>query len=199
MHERTGQQKTEWRPFTFANLISLVRLLFIPVFVWLLFSADDRLGAALLLAGLGATDWIDGWIARRFNQVSEVGKILDPAADRLMMVTAVVSTWIDGSVPWWFALLTLGRELLVSIAAVVLGALGAERIDVTWWGKTGTFLLMFAYPLLLGGLSDAGVADLLRFLGWMCAIPGLAISWYAAASYVPLARVALAAGRRRRV
>lgn len=181
------------------NLVSLVRLLFIPVFVWLLFGADDRLAAALVLAGLGATDWIDGWIARRFDQVSELGKILDPAADRLMMVTAVVSTWIDGSVPWWFAVLTLGRELLVSAAALVLGALGADRIDVTWWGKTGTFLLMFAYPLLLGGFSDAGIADVLRVLGWTCGIPGLAISWYAAGTYVPLARDALATGRRRRV
>jgi cardiolipin synthase len=183
--------KTEWRPFTVPNVISFGRLACIPWFVWLLFANDDRLGAAILLAILGATDWIDGWFARRFDQVSEFGKILDPTADRLMMLTAVISTWIDGSVPAWFAALTLLREALVSIAALGLGALGVKRFDVTWWGKTGTFFLMFAYPLLLGGASTNGAADVLRFLGWVCGIPGLAIAWYAAWGYVPIARQAL--------
>ena len=136
--------------------------------MWLLFAADDRVAAAFLAAALGATDWIDGWIARRFDQVSELGKILDPAADRLMMVTVVVSMWIDGSAPGWFAALTLIREVLVSVAALVLGAMGVKRIDVTWWGKTGTFFLMFAYPLLLVGAADVGGADLWRALGWIC-------------------------------
>lgn len=186
---------TEWRPFTIPNAMSVVRLLCVPWFVWLLFEADDRLGAAVLLGVLGATDWVDGWFARRFDQVSELGKILDPTADRLLMVTAVVSTWIDGSVPAWFAIVTLVREVLVSVAALVLGAMGASRIDVTWWGKTGTFFLMFAYPLLLAGASDSGIAEAFRVLGWLCAIPGLAIAWYAAATYVPLAREALGDGR----
>ncbi len=183
--------KTEWRPFTVPNVMSLGRLACVPWFVWLLFAADDRLGAAILLAILGATDWTDGWFARRFDQVSELGKILDPTADRIMMLTAVISTWIDGSVPAWFAALTLLREVLVSIAALGLGALGVKRFDVTWWGKTGTFFLMFAYPLLLGGAATHGAADALRFLGWVCGIPGLAIAWYAAWGYVPIARQAL--------
>ncbi len=182
----------EWRPFTVPNAMSLVRLLCIPVFVWFLFANDDRVGAAILLAVLGSTDWVDGWFARRFDQVSELGKILDPSADRLMMLTAVISMWIDGSVPWWFALLTLIREGLVTLAAIGLGIAGAERFDVTWWGKTGTFLLMFAYPLLLGGASGLSGAETLRLLGWICGIPGLAISWYSGFAYVPIARKALA-------
>lgn len=181
----------EWRPFTVPNAITLVRLLCVPVFVWFLFSQDDRVAAAILLAVLGSTDWVDGWFARRFDQVSEFGKLFDPSADRLMMLTVVISTWIDGSVPWWFALLTLIRELLVTLVAIGLGVLGAERFDVTWWGKTGTFFLMFAYPLLLGGASDIAGADILRILGWACGIPGLAISWYSAFGYGPLARAAL--------
>lgn len=187
--------RTEWRPYTIPNAISVIRLLCIPWFVWLLFAQDDRFGAAILLAVLGATDWTDGWFARRFDQVSELGKLLDPTADRLMMLTAVASTWIDGSVPVWFAALTLVRELLVSVAALGLGALGVSRFDVTWWGKTGTFFLMFAYPLLLGGASDVGGADVLRILGWICGVPGLAISWFAAWGYVPIARHALADAR----
>lgn len=182
---------TEWRPFTVPNAMSLIRLGCIPWFVWLLLERDDRFGAAILLAVLGATDWTDGWFARRFDQVSELGKILDPTADRALTFTAVISTWIDGSVPWWFATLTLVREVGVSVAAIVLGALGAARIDVTWWGKTGTFFLLFAYPLLLAGAADIGAADVLRFLGWICGALGLAIGWYAAALYVPIARTAL--------
>jgi len=186
---------TDWRPWTVPNAMSVVRLACIPVFVWLLFDQGDRVGSALLLAALGSTDWIDGWFARRFDQVSELGKILDPTADRLMMLTAVIAMWIDGSAPWWFAGLTLLREGLVSVAALGLGVLGAARFDVTWWGKTGTFFLMFAYPLLLGGASTLDSAEFLRVLGWLCGVPGLAIAWYAAWGYVPLAKQALADGR----
>ena len=187
--------KPEWRPFTVPNAMSLVRLLCVPLFVWLLFAQDDRVSSAILLAVLGSTDWVDGWFARRFDQVSELGKILDPAADRLLMLTAVISMWIDGSVPAWFAIATLVREGLVTLAAVGLASLGVERFDVTWWGKTGTFFLLFAYPLLLGGASSIGAADILRLLGWLCGIPGLLIAWYAAWGYVPIARAGLADAR----
>lgn len=183
--------KTEWRPFTVPNAVTMVRLLCVPVFVWLLFSRDDRAGAAILLAALGSTDWVDGWFARKFDQVSELGKLLDPATDRIMMLTAVIATWIDGSVPWWFAALTLAREGLVTLVAIGLGVVGVERFDVTWWGKTGTFFLMFAYPFLLGGASDVSGAEILRICGWICGVPGLIISWYSAAEYGPIARKAL--------
>lgn len=190
--EGTGDRGgVEWRPFTIPNAITFVRLLLVPVFVWLLFSRDDRAAAAILLAILGSTDWVDGWFARRFDQVSEFGKILDPTADRILTLTALIATWIDGSVPWWFALLTLVREGLVTLAAIALGVAGVDRFDVTWWGKTGTFFLLFAYPLLLGGASMVAGADILRLLGWICGIPGLAISWYAGFGYVPIAREAL--------
>ena len=189
--KKADSEVLPWRPFTVPNAVSVLRLLCIPLFVWLLFGLDDRTSAAILLAALGATDWVDGWFARRFDQVSELGKILDPTADRLLMLTAVISTWIDGSVPGWFALLTLVREGLVTLAAVGLGIAGADRFDVTWWGKTGTFFLLFAYPLLLGGVADVSGAEILRVLGWLTGLPGLVISWYAAAAYIPVARQAL--------
>lgn len=183
------------RILTVPNAISVVRLLCVPVFLWLLFSQEDRLAAAWLLAALGATDWVDGWIARRFDQVSALGKVLDPTADRIMLITAIVAIAIDGSVPWWFAALALGREALVSVAALVLGALGARRIDVTWWGKTGTFLSMMSFPLFLGSHATWAADDLCRVLAWVLGIPGVAISWYAAAGYVPVALAALREGR----
>ncbi|MBK5221520.1 MAG: CDP-alcohol phosphatidyltransferase family protein [Acidimicrobiia bacterium] len=183
------------RILTVPNFISLVRLACVPVFLWLLFGQDDRLGAAVLLGVLGATDWVDGWIARRFHQVSTVGKVLDPTADRIMLLVAVVAIAVDGSVPVWFAALTLGREAAVSLVALVLGAMGARRIDVTWWGKTGTFLLMFCFPLFLSSHADWAVADAARVLAWICGIPGVAISYYSAAGYVPFAREAMRGGR----
>ncbi|HSL57233.1 MAG TPA: CDP-alcohol phosphatidyltransferase family protein [Acidimicrobiales bacterium] len=182
-------------PWTVPNLISVVRLALVPVFVWLVVGADEPLWAAVLLGALGATDWVDGWFARRFDQVSELGKILDPTADRLMLLVAVIVIAAEGAVPWWFAILTLVREGGVSIAALVMAALGARRIDVTWWGKTGTFLLMFSYPLFLASSSDWFLADAALVAAWVCGIPGLAISWYSAAGYVPLAMAAVTQGR----
>jgi cardiolipin synthase len=89
------------RILTIPNVISLVRLACVPLFLWLLFSEENRLASAALLAVLGATDWVDGWIARRYHQVSTVGKILDPVADRIMLITAVIAIAVDGAVPWW--------------------------------------------------------------------------------------------------
>lgn len=183
------------RILTVPNVISAVRLGCVPVFLWLLFAQEDRLAAASLLALLGATDWVDGWIARRYHQVSTVGKILDPTADRIMLITAILAIAIDGSVPWWFAALALGREVAVACAALVLGALGARRIDVTWWGKAGTFLSMTSFPLFLAGHADWPADDLCLLLAWAVGIPGLVISWYAAAAYLPAAVEALRQGR----
>lgn len=184
-----------WQPFTVPNLITLIRLVLIPVYVWLLFGQDDRYGAAILLGCLGATDWVDGFLARRLGQVSELGKILDPVTDRFLLVTAIVTILIDGSMPLWVALLVLAREILVSIAGLVLAALGAVRIDVTFVGKTGTFFNMIAFPAFLTAESTAGWADLARVIAWVCVALGLVFSWYALADYVPRGRAALAAGR----
>jgi cardiolipin synthase len=184
------------RVLTVPNLITLVRLCMLPVFLWLLFGADDRSSAAWLLAALGITDFLDGYIARRFDQGSELGKILDPLADRLLFFVGVGAIMIDGSVPIWFAVAVLVREVLVAGATLTLAALGARRIDVTWYGKAGTFMLMIAFPLFLGShADDVSWQELAGFLAWATGIPGLVLSWYSAVLYVPLARKALAEGR----
>jgi cardiolipin synthase len=181
--------------FTLPNLITVVRLLCLPVFLWLLFGRENRAAAAGLLAALGVTDFVDGYLARRLGQVSELGKILDPVADRLLFFVGAGAILADGSVPTWFAVVVLVRETLVGVATLVLGALGARRIDVTWFGKAGTFGLMIAFPLFLAHNSDLSWADTAGVLAWVAGIPGLVLSLVATVLYVPLARQALAEGR----
>ncbi|HWE70182.1 MAG TPA: CDP-alcohol phosphatidyltransferase family protein [Acidimicrobiales bacterium] len=183
------------RILTAPNLITLVRLASIPVFVWLLFGAHRQTAAAVLLACLGATDWIDGFVARRFHQVSTLGKVLDPVADRVLVATAVVTIIIHGAVPLWFGVVTLAREVVVSLAVLLLASLGARRIDVLWVGKAGTFALMFSYPAFLLGHGTAGWQGPIRDIAWVTGLVGLGLAWIAAASYVPVARRALAEGR----
>lgn len=183
---------------TVPNLITVVRLACIPLFLWWLFARDDRQNAAWLLGALGATDWVDGWVARRFHQVSELGKVLDPTVDRLLFIVGAAGIILDGAVPLWFCWAVVVREVLVGGAMVVLTAMGMERFPVTWWGKMGTFLLMFALPGLLLGASDFRFADGITTASWILGIPGLAISWYAAVMYVPTMRANLASGRRAR-
>ncbi len=180
---------------TLPNVISLIRLACAPVFVWLL--VDDQLiAAALLLAVLGASDWVDGWIARRFDQGSELGKVLDPVADRVLLLTGAVALLVQGSAPVVVAVLVLAREFVISVAVLALAAAGARRIDVQWVGKAGTLALMFAFPLYLWADAIHGAArDVVLVAAWFMAVSGLLFSYYAALTYVPLAREALREGR----
>jgi cardiolipin synthase (CMP-forming) len=186
------------RIVTVPNGITVVRLACIPLFCWLLFGTSHQSAAAVLLAALGATDWIDGFVARRYHQVSTLGKVLDPVADRVLVVTAVISIVVYGAVPVWFGVATLAREVVVSGAVLLLASLGAARIDVLWVGKAGTFALMFAYPAFLLADGTAGWQAPIRVIAWVTGLIGLALAWVAAGSYVPVARRALAEGRRAR-
>jgi cardiolipin synthase len=183
------------RILTAPNVITLVRLACIPVFLWLLFGLHRQTAAAVLLAALGATDWVDGYVARRYGQVSTLGKVLDPTADRVLVGTAVIAIMVYGAVPLWFGIATIAREVLVSAMVVLLAALGAARIDVLWVGKAGTFGLMFAYPTFLLGDGTAAWQEPIRVIGWVTGLIGLALAWWAAGSYVGPARQALRDGR----
>lgn len=185
------------RILTVPNLLSFGRLACIPVLLYLL--ADDQNAAAAVLLGvLGVTDYLDGKIARRFNQVSELGKLLDPAADRLLLIAVVIGGTIAGNVPLWLAIPVMIREPVMFIAVIILGLLGAKRIDVTWWGKLGTAGLLAAFPLLIYGDSSAPLSDLARLLGYLAGAAGVVLSYWAAILYVPMARRALAEGRAER-
>jgi len=183
------------RIHTAPNVITLVRLLCIPIFLWLLFGLHRQTAAAVLLAVLGATDWVDGYVARRYGQVSTFGKVLDPTADRLLVGTAVIAIMVYGAVPLWFGIATIAREVLVSAMVVLLATMGAARIDVLWVGKAGTFGLMFAYPTFLLGYGTAGWQEPIRAIAWVTGLIGLALAWWAAGSYIGPARRALRDGR----
>ena len=109
-----ARQSAEQRIVTVPNLISVARLAFVPLFLWLLLARDEKIAAALLLGVLGATDWVDGWIARHFDQGSDLGKVLDPTADRILLLCAGVALLIDGSLPLWVGVVVLARELVIS-------------------------------------------------------------------------------------
>ena len=188
--DRSDEQATD-RILTVPNVITAVRLALLPVFLWLLFEQENRAAAAGLLAVLGITDFLDGYVARHFHQVSELGKLLDPIADRLLFFVAVGGILIDGAVPTWFAVAVLIREVLVAGGSLILAAMGVRRIDVTWYGKAYTLLLMIAFPLFLASESTVSWHDAAGVLAMAVGIPGLVLSWYSAALYVPIARRAL--------
>lgn len=197
---RLTQRRGEDRILTVPNALTVMRLLCIPLFVWLLAQPNrsDWVAAALLLAGLGVTDGVDGYVARHFNQVSSVGKVLDPTADRLLLGVAAIAIVVAGAVPVGVAVAALSREALVAIGFLIVAAAGGRRMDVQWAGKAATFGLMCALPLFLIGHAHDEWRHLSEALAWLAVIPALALGWYAAITYIPMARTALDEGRRRR-
>jgi cardiolipin synthase (CMP-forming) len=174
-------------PFT------LIRLLCLPLFLWLLFGLPSRQAAAWLLGALGATDWVDGYLARRLGQTSEFGKKFDPTVDRLLFVVGIVGIIVndgDAALVRHRRARPRGRSSAAPIAIATL-LFGMERFDVTWWGKTATFLLMFAVPGFLMGNSRHPDRRRIRVAAWCFGIPGLVLSYYTAIAYIPMIRDAV--------
>ncbi len=141
------------RIVTVPNVISVARILAIPVFLWWLFS-DRIASAAVLLLILGSTDWVDGYIARRFDQVTELGKALDPVADRLAIFAAGVGGLIAGVLPGWFFWPLVVREVGLALLATYLQARHRVRVTVRWLGKAATFLIYGAVPSFFLAAGD---------------------------------------------
>jgi cardiolipin synthase len=198
--KHSDQERPANRILTIPNAFTLLRLLCLPLFLCLLFGRDNRAGAAWLLGALGATDWVDGYLARRLNQVSEFGKVFDPTVDRLLFIVAISGILIDDIPPRWFFIAVIVREVLVGGAvAIATLAFGMKRFDVTLLGKAATFLLMFAVPGFMLAASDFVLADAFGVGAWLLGIPGLVLSWLTAIAYVPKIRLGVAAGRAERV
>lgn len=183
---------------TLPNLITMVRLLVLPVFVVMLLANEQRAGAALLLGVLGMTDWVDGWVARTFNQTSQFGMVFDPFVDRTLFVVGTGAVLMDGGVPLWFCVAILFREMFVGLMMLVGTMFGMKRFAVSIWGKRYTFLLMTAVPLLLLGSSSHITADAAWVGGWVLGIPGLIMSYVVGILYIPVVLQNVRAGRAER-
>lgn len=172
---------------TIPNLISLIRLGLIPVFLWLLFGKDNPFAAGWLLGFIGATDWIDGYLARKLDQVSEVGKFLDPLADRLAVATAVIAGLIADVLSPWFAWPLIVREVIVGIGAVVVALKGHTKLAVRDMGKLATLLLYFAVAWFFVGSQW----EWATVLAWIAAVPGLVLYYIVAFQYASDAAAAI--------
>jgi cardiolipin synthase len=181
----------EDRILTIPNLISFARIIGVAVFWWALIGADNVILAAWLIFVIGWTDWVDGYLARRLDQVSSLGKALDPVADRLMIGSAVVGGLIVAVVPAWVGVPLLVREVLMAVVTLVVMARGGGTLTVRPAGKLATFLLYGSIPAFY--LTAAGfLPDLMRPTAWVTGVAGLALYWYVAALYLGDARKALA-------
>ena len=180
------------RVLTVPNLISMFRIAMIPVF-WVLIVDEDTSALGIVLFGtVVATDWVDGTIARRTGQVSELGKILDPVADRTAIAAGLIALVLRGAFPLWAAALILVRDAVVLIAGLVLLTRGL-RIDVRWIGKVATFALMLAIPAISWGTLDLWAAAAALAVGWPLFVVGILEYYVAAGAYALDMRRALVA------
>jgi cardiolipin synthase (CMP-forming) len=169
------------RILTIPNGLSVLRLIGVPVFLWLVLGPHLDAWAVVLLIASAATDWLDGKIARAFNQQSKLGEALDPAADRLYIAATLVALAIRNIIPWWLVALLAVRELIVAGALGLLKRkLGFGTLQVSFVGKTATLCLLYAFPLLLLGTYAGNLGEVTRILGWAFAGWGTALYWWAA-------------------
>ena len=180
------------RVLTVPNLISALRIATIPVFWALIVDADTSAWGIALFALVVATDWVDGTIARRTGQVSELGKVLDPVADRVAIAAGLIALVVRGAFPLWAAALILARDVAVLVAGVLLAARGV-RLDVRWIGKVATFSLMIAIPAVSWGTLGLWSAAAALAVGWPVYVVGIVEYYMATAAYAADVRRALGA------
>lgn len=176
--------RTYRRVGTVPNLISFARLLGVPLFLYLFLVAGQDLAALVVLAVGGTTDWLDGWVARRTRQVSRLGELLDPAADRLYILATLLAFTARGIVAWPFTAALLARELVLLVGLAVLRGAGHEPPPVHYLGKTATFILLVAFPVLLLADAAPATASWAVPVGWALAWWGIVLYWVAGLLYL---------------
>ncbi|MCV7433474.1 CDP-alcohol phosphatidyltransferase family protein [Mycolicibacterium bacteremicum] len=180
------------RVLTIPNVLSVIRLILVPVFLYLLLITDQIALAVAILMFSGFSDWADGKIARLVdNQSSRLGELLDPAVDRIYMVVVPVALAAAGVVPWWFVIVLLGRDLVLAATLPLLRSRGLTALPVTYLGKGATFALMSGLPLVLLGQFDALWSRVILACGWAFLIWGLALYLWSAVLYLAQVRLVL--------
>jgi len=187
-----GDHSPSSRVLTVPNLISALRIAMIPVFWALIVDDDTSAWGLVLFVAVVATDWVDGTIARRTGQVSELGKVLDPVADRLAIAAGLIALVVRGAFPMWAAALILARDVAVLAGGALLAAKGS-RIDVRWIGKVATFGLMIAVPAVAWGTLGLWPAAAALAIGWPIYAIAVVEYYVAAGAYALDLRRALAA------
>ena len=173
----------------------MARLAGVPVFLWLVLGPEADGWAVGLLIAAGLSDWLDGVIARAWDQQSRLGQVLDPAADRLYIAATLIGLAIRAIIPWWLVALLAARELLLAVALLVLRRYGYGPLQVSLVGKAATLCLLYAFPLLFLGAHAGTPALVARVIGWAFAIWGTALYWWAAALYLVQMRRLISAAR----
>jgi CDP-diacylglycerol--glycerol-3-phosphate 3-phosphatidyltransferase len=172
------------RVWTLPNALSVLRLLGVPLFLWLLLGPQADGWAVVVLMVAGATDWADGKLARALGQSSRLGALLDPAADRLYIVATLIAFVLRDVVPLWLVAALVGRELVLGVALLVLRAHGYPPLQVHYLGKAATFILLYAFPLLLLADGDGPVAAVAQPVAWALTVWGSALYLLAGVFYV---------------
>ena len=183
--------------WTLPNAVSALRLLGVPLFLWLVLGPEADVLALILLMFSGFTDWLDGFLARRLNQASKLGEILDPVADRLYILAVVVGLAVRDIIPWWVALILPARDAFLWCLVPFLRTRGYSALPVHFLGKAATFNLLYAFPLLFIGDGTGTVATLGKVFGWAFAIWGIGLYWWAGLLYAWQVRKLLADRERR--
>lgn len=182
------------RLLTLPNILSMLRLVGVPLFLWAIVAEQDLLALAVLMLS-GLTDYADGKIARKFHMESRLGQLLDPIADRLYILTTLIGlAWRD-IIPVWLVVVLISRELAMTIMLLVLRRRGQIGLPVHFVGKAATFNLLYAFPFLLLADRSDWLGDLARPIGWAFAWWGIVLYWLAAILYAVQARAVLARTR----
>ncbi len=172
------------RILTVPNMLSFVRLAGVPFFMWLILGPHADAWAVVVLALAGLTDLLDGRLARRYHQVSRLGQMLDPVADRLYIAATIVSLAIRDIIPWWLVIVLVLRDVMLLCLVPALRTRGYTSLPVHFIGKAATFCLLYAFPLVLLGVGEWPGASLCRIVGWAFAIWGTGLYWWAGLLYV---------------
>ena len=165
------------------NLLSFLRITLVPVFLWLLLE-ELFLAAIVVLAVAGLTDFLDGYLARKLNQTTKLGKMLDPVADRLYIFATLLALSATGYVPWWLAGLVILRDVLMLISLPILASVGYRSLPVHYLGKASTFALLYSFPLLLMGKIFTEAAFIITPIAWAFALWGVALYWWSGFVYL---------------
>ena len=179
----SGHGEVSSRILTVPNLLSFIRLALVPVFLVLII-LDADFAALIVLVISSVTDYFDGVIARKFGQITRLGQLLDPAADRLFILAALIGLSVREVIPWWLVVVIVGRDVMLAVLGIVLANHGFGPLPVHHLGKIGTFALLYALPILMLGAAFHEISWITNPIGWAFGLWGAFVYWWAGVIYI---------------